>query len=91
MAAQGYPGAYAKGETITGIEAAEAQGLLVFQAGTRLTAQGLVTDGGRVMGVTALGDSLESAVGKVYENIDQIRFNGAYYRRDIAHRALRRG
>ncbi|MBJ7899244.1 MAG: phosphoribosylamine--glycine ligase [Cyanobacteria bacterium RI_101] len=91
MAAQGYPGAYAKGETITGIEAAEAQGLVVFQAGTRFTNQGLVTDGGRVLGVTALGDSLESAVVRVYQNIDQIRFNGAYYRRDIAHRALRRG
>ncbi|MFN5513589.1 MAG: phosphoribosylamine--glycine ligase [Cyanobacteriota bacterium] len=88
MAAQGYPGAYAKGEMITGIAAAEAQGLVVFQAGTRFTDQGLLTDGGRVLGITALGDSLESAVARVYGNIDLIRFNGAYYRRDIAHRAL---
>jgi phosphoribosylamine--glycine ligase len=64
--------------------------LLAFHAGTALKGGTLVTAGGRVLGITALADDLPSAVARAYEGVGQIRFAGAYYRRDIAHRALAR-
>jgi phosphoribosylamine---glycine ligase len=89
-AAQGYPSSYQKGQLITGIEQAEQTGATVFQAGTQLKQQQLLTDGGRVLGVTAAGDTLEQAIAKAYAAIDCIQFEGMYYRRDIGYRAIKK-
>lgn len=88
-AAQGYPGAYPKGQVITGIEQAEQLGSTVFQAGTQFKQQQLLTDGGRVLGVTATGETLAEAIAKAYKAIDLIQFEGIYYRKDIGHRAIK--
>lgn len=90
MASGGYPGKYEKNKAISGIEEAEAEpGVQVFHAGTTKTKDGtLVTAGGRVLGVTALGDDLAAARGKANAACDRIRFNGAQYRRDIGHHAM---
>jgi phosphoribosylamine---glycine ligase len=91
MAAPGYPGAYPKGMAITGIEAAEADGAVtVFQAGTRLDGGRLVTSGGRVLGVTALGDDLGAAREAAYGAVTKISFDGAFFRRDIGVKGLSR-
>jgi phosphoribosylamine---glycine ligase len=90
MASQGYPGSYAKGKVITGLEeAGKLPDVKVFHAGTRLENNMVVTDGGRVLGVTALGDTLAAARRKAYEAVERIHFQGAFYRRDIAERALK--
>jgi phosphoribosylamine--glycine ligase len=89
LASGGYPGSYQKGKTITGIEEAEAKGAEVFHAGTQLKQQQqLVTDGGRVLGVTAAGETLEQAISKAYAAVDCIQFEGVYCRGDIGRRAL---
>jgi len=87
VAAPGYPGPYPKGLPITGLDAAAATGATVFHAGTRLKQQ-LVTDGGRVLNVTATGEDLGSALSKAYSAIHEIQFEGMYYRKDIGHLAL---
>ena len=79
---------YPKGDPITGIEAAESQGVKVFHAGTDFQNHQILTNGGRVLGVTALGKDLPTAIATVYQGVEQIKFNGMYYRRDIGHRAL---
>jgi len=91
LASGGYPGDYAKGKLITGLdEAAKLPGVTVFHAGTKAGPNGgVVTDGGRVLGVTALGDGIAGAVSRAYEAVARIRFDGMQYRRDIAARALR--
>ena len=91
MASQGYPGSYPKGKVILGLEeAATLPDVKVFHAGTRLDANGLtLTDGGRVLGVTALGDTLADAKRKAYEAVAKIHFQGAFYRRDIGDKALK--
>ena len=89
MAAGGYPGSYAKGATITGIDAAEAAGCQVFHAGTAQKNNALVTAGGRVLGVTAVADNIAAAVQQAYNGVSKINFVGATYRKDIAHRALK--
>jgi phosphoribosylamine--glycine ligase len=86
LASEGYPGRYPKGLEISGIEAAEATEAVVFHAGTKLKQQTLVTDGGRVLGVTAVGDTFESAIDLAYRAVDRIQFEGMYYRPDIGHR-----
>lgn len=86
--AEGYPGAYQKGKVITGIEQAQALEAAIFCAGTRLVQQQLVTDGGRVLGVTATSNTLENAIAQAYTAMDCIQFEGIYYRRDIGHRAI---
>ena len=86
LAAEGYPGKHAKGLPISGIPAAEQSGAVVFQAGTSLKHQQLVTDGGRVLGVTAVGEDFDQAIAKAYGAIEAIQFEGMYYRRDIGHR-----
>jgi len=63
---------------------------MVFHAGTALKEGKTVTSGGRVLAVTALGTDLKTAVGRAYEAVDKIRFEGAQYRKDIAHRAFNR-
>lgn len=88
IAAQGYPGSYTKGGAITGLSQAEAAGTVVFHAGTKLKQQQLVSDGGRVLGVTAMGESLPAALKQAYAAIDCIGLEGMYYRRDIGHRAI---
>jgi phosphoribosylamine--glycine ligase len=86
----GYPGKYEKGKLITGIQEAEAMGVTVFQAGTALEGDRLITDGGRVLGVTAIRQNLSEAIIEVYQGVDCIDFEGKYYRRDIGHRARSR-
>lgn len=88
IAAEGYPGNYAKGTAINGLSEVEAAGAMVFHAGTKLKQQQIVSDGGRVLGVTAIGESLPNALAQVYQAINAIQFDDMYYRRDIAHRAI---
>jgi phosphoribosylamine--glycine ligase len=88
LAAEGYPDHYRKGDVITGIERAEQLGATVFYAGAKLKPQ-LVSDGGRVLGVTAVGASLPEALTQAYAAVEQIQFEGMYYRRDIGQRAIR--
>lgn len=90
MASQGYPGSYPKGKVITGLDEAEATGAVVFHAGTRKDGDAIVTSGGRVLGVTALGDTIRDAVDNAYKAVDKIHFEGVQYRKDIAHRAFNR-
>jgi phosphoribosylamine--glycine ligase len=89
MASQGYPGNYAKGKVIIGLpEAAKVPGVKVFHAGTKLENGLVMTDGGRVLGVTATGDTLAHAKRSAYEAVGKIHFQGAFYRHDIADKAL---
>lgn len=84
-AAAGYPESYRKGDAITGIDAAEAEGAIVYHAGTQIKQQVLVSDGGRVLGVTAIGDTFDAAFGQAYSALEKINFAGMYYRRDIGY------
>jgi phosphoribosylamine--glycine ligase len=91
MASGGYPESYEKGFPITGIDEAEALGdVKVFHAGTREDDGSVMTNGGRVLGVTALGDDLPGAIRRAYEAVDKIHFENAHYRTDIGAKALRR-
>jgi len=91
MASGRYPGEYEKGKVIEGLETVKKMtDVEVFHAGTAIKNGRLVTAGGRVLGVTALGDDLRSAVDLAYEAVGQIHFDGAHYRTDIARRALNR-
>jgi phosphoribosylamine--glycine ligase len=91
LASGGYPGSYATGKVITGVEMAEAPPpLVVFHAGTALNDRRLVTAGGRVLGVTARAISLRAALSLAYEAVASIHFDGMHYRRDIGKRALAR-
>lgn len=85
LASGGYPGKYEKGYEITGITEAEAQGAVVFHAGTKRN-DTLVTNGGRVLGVTAVGTEFDSAITQVYQAVNCIQFQEMYFRRDIGHR-----
>jgi phosphoribosylamine---glycine ligase len=89
MAAGGYPGDYAGGDVITGIEAANTLGK-VFHAGTRQVGDDLVTSGGRVLGVTAMGQTVREAQARVYKMVQKINFANAQYRTDIGYRAIAR-
>jgi phosphoribosylamine--glycine ligase len=90
MASAGYPGGYEKGKVITGLEkAAELADVVVFHAGTKRADGKTVTNGGRVLGVTALGNSVKEAKQRAYEAVDMIEFEGAYCRRDIADKAIK--
>jgi phosphoribosylamine--glycine ligase len=92
MASGGYPGDYEKGKIITGLEKAEQlEGVEVFHAGTKVANGDVVTSGGRVLGVTAVGEEIADAKSKAYEAVDMIEFEGAYCRRDIADKAINRG
>ena len=91
MASGGYPASYKKGIPITGLKAANAMDdVVVFHAGTREEDGKILTNGGRVLGVTAVADDIPSAQQKAYDAVDKIHFDGAHYRQDIAWRALRR-
>jgi phosphoribosylamine--glycine ligase len=86
IAAGGYPEAYDKGKVITGIGQAETNGAIVFHAGTKSQSPTVVSDGGRVLGVTALGESFEAAIANAYAGVNQIQFEAMYFRRDIGYR-----
>lgn len=84
MASGGYPGSYPKGIEITGLdENGQADGAIVYHAGTAYQDGKFFTNGGRVLGVTALGDTLDEALNKAYDAVKTIRFDGAHYRTDI--------
>lgn len=90
MAAGGYPGKYEKRKVITGLgDVAQMDGVVVFHAGTRRLASKVVTNGGRVLGVTAVGETIAEAKERSYAAVDRIKFEGSYCRRDIADKALR--
>ncbi|MBN1488523.1 MAG: phosphoribosylamine--glycine ligase [Phycisphaerae bacterium] len=89
MASGGYPGEYRKGIEIFGLDtAATSDDVIVFHAGTKLVGDKVVTAGGRVLGITARGETLAGACTLAYAAVDRIQFDGAYCRRDIAYRAL---
>jgi phosphoribosylamine---glycine ligase len=91
MASGGYPGDYQKGKKITGLaEAGQLKDVIVFHAGTKSQNGDIVTDGGRVLGVTALGQTIADAKARAYEAVGKIKFEGAYCRRDIADKAIRK-
>lgn len=89
MASGGYPGSYEKEKMIHGLDKMDSD-IIVFHAGTKMKGNQPVTSGGRVLGVTARGDDIRSAIKKVYAAVGRITFDGAYYRKDIGHRALKR-
>jgi len=89
VASAGYPGAYEKGKPITGLDADDPLAK-IFHAGTRLEGDTVVTDGGRVLCAVALGDSVRDARDRAYRTVERVRFDGAFYRTDIAHRAIAR-
>jgi phosphoribosylamine--glycine ligase len=93
MCSGGYPSSYEKGKLITGIEDAEAMDdVYVFHAGTKLDDDGnVVTNGGRVLNIVALGDDLPAARDKANAACEKISFDGAFFRRDIGDRVLRAG
>ena len=92
MASEGYPGNYAKGREITGLEkAAGHRNVIVFHSGTSLKNGKILTDGGRVLGVTGLGSVIAAAIDNAYAGVREISFEGAHYRRDIGARALETG
>jgi len=87
LAASGYPDAPEKGHVVTGLPAA-GEDFRVFHSGTALKDGAIVTNGGRVLCVTALGDSIKMAQRRAYEVVEGIRFDGMHYRHDIGHRAV---
>jgi len=90
MASGGYPGDYEKGKKIVGLQEAQLlEDVIVFHAGTKDTDGDIVTNGGRVLGVTALGDTIHDAKAMAYRAVDKIKFDGAYCRRDIADKAIK--
>ncbi|MCM1284780.1 MAG: phosphoribosylamine--glycine ligase [Acetobacter sp.] len=88
MASGGYPKSYPKGIEITGLTEGQLEGVTVYHAGTAIADNKLVTSGGRVLGVTALGSTLEEALEKSYKAVDNICFKNAHYRKDIGQKAL---
>ncbi len=90
LAAGGYPGDYAKGMIIGGLDGADSKEQKVFHAGTALQGSDIVTDGGRVLCVVGLGNSVEAAAKTAYQAVDKIEWQDVYCRRDIGHRAIAR-
>jgi phosphoribosylamine--glycine ligase len=90
LAAGGYPGSYAKGKVIKGLEGADSNTQKVFHAGTTTDGDDVVTSGGRVLCVVGLGDSVAQAAQDAYSAVDRIDWEDMYFRRDIGHRAIAR-
>ncbi len=90
LAAGGYPGQYEKGVVINGLDADSAADIKIFHAGTRQQRENVVTSGGRVLCVTALGETVHAAQSAAYAAVDQIHWDNMYCRRDIGHRAINR-
>ena len=90
MASKGYPGSYEKGHIITGLEKVrDIKDVIVFHAGTKKEGDKFLTNGGRVLGVTALGETITEAIERAYKAVELIHFEGAHYRRDIGKKALK--
>ena len=87
MTSGGYPGDYEKGKEIHGLRDVRDQDALVFHAGTKFENRRFFTNGGRVLGVTAVDEHIDNAVAKAYETVERIRFDGRHYRTDIAYKA----
>ena len=91
LCSRGYPGKKETGKVITGVDAAESRGgVKVFHAGTAFRDRQLLTAGGRVLGVTAIGEDLPSAIEQAYVAVSKIHFDGMHYRRDIGAKGMRR-
>ncbi len=90
LASEGYPGNYEKGHEISGIEAAEESGAIVYHAGTKLDDSRIVSSGGRVLGVTGLGETLRESIDAAYGAVDMIKFKNKFNRRDIGAKGLLR-
>ena len=90
LAAGGYPGSYSKGDAISGLSNTETEGGKAFHAGTKLDGNQVVTSGGRVLCATALGNTVTDAQQRAYKLARKINWNGAFYRKDIAYRAIAR-
>jgi phosphoribosylamine--glycine ligase len=90
LAASGYPDTPRTNDAISGIADAEATGATVFHAGTKLAGNQLVTNGGRVLGVTAAGETLQTAIDHAYRAVSKVSFAGMQYRRDIGQKGLKR-
>lgn len=90
MAAGGYPNGYAKGKGIAGLDAAESDTQKVFHAGTATRGDAVITNGGRVLCVVGLGDTVADAAKSAYDSVDKISWDDVYFRRDIGHRAIAR-
>ena len=88
VAAGGYPKSYRKGDEITGLAEAN-QNAVVFHAGTKFADGKVVSNGGRVLGVTAMGDDIKGAIDNAYAAVDKIHFADCFCRRDIGHRAIK--
>ena len=87
MAAKGYPNSYEKGKPISGFKDANAlPGVMVFHAGTTQQEGEVLTSGGRVLGVTATGDNITTAISRAYEAVEKIQWDGIHYRKVIGHR-----
>ncbi len=91
IASGGYPKSYPKGLEITGLENGQHEGVIVYHAGTALDENKLVTSGGRVLGITAMGADLKDALDKAYKAVDEIDFENKHFRKDIGQRALNAG
>jgi len=91
MASGGYPGSYEKGKLISGLDSVQGDDRFVFHAGTRLEENGnVLTNGGRVLGVTARGNTVAQAIENAYDTVSHITFDKAYYRKDIGQKAINR-
>ncbi|MCL2791164.1 MAG: phosphoribosylamine--glycine ligase [Desulfobulbus sp.] len=91
LASEGYPGKYEAGKVISGLQAAaQVEGVEIFHAGTAMKGKQIITSGGRVLGVTAVGDTIRDAIDRAYAAVREIQWPGCAYRRDIGHRALSR-
>ena len=89
LSSRGYPGSYDKGDVITGLDEFKGRDdVVIFHAGTKLKGRNIVTSGGRVLGVTALGNDIVTAKRNAYKAIDKISYNGMHYRKDIADKAI---
>jgi phosphoribosylamine--glycine ligase len=88
IASQGYPGNYERGKLIGGIDSVKTDSTIVFHAGTKIEQNRLVTDGGRVLGVTSIAPDFATAIDRAYQGVKLITFEGMYYRQDIGQRAL---
>lgn len=88
IASGGYPGKYEQGKEIIGLERKFGPDIIIFHAGTKLMNGKVVTSGGRVLGITALGDNIREAIKRAYQAVGKITFDGAYYRKDIGYKAL---
>jgi phosphoribosylamine--glycine ligase len=91
LASGGYPGSYEKGKEVQGLSSLkESNDIVVFHAGTRVEGNKVLTNGGRVLGVTGIGSTLQDAIDKTYSAIENISFESMHFRKDIGKKGLER-